>query len=381
MICYVFKLNEYVDETKKSYQFVDGLFKINNILKKETIEGLGINYSAYRVEKTRDIVKNDNISKLLSFFEFNNVNKENIKKYEILFSKIYYCCYYGNSKSYDFYLTQIEELLKNKDIIFPILVLFKVFICFNKILDFEKCRNYLKDELEFLYAIYNTDYFSGDLKYLYFLMLFYFDQLNDVDLLFVKKFCYKEPKIAWIYYSVKAQKAYINQNDLETIMYTEILIKEYKNNTNMNKYLYAINNLAYSYNLEYEYVASLSYTENVIEYLFSSTEHKIWIKYIFVHFLYSKFMLKEYDEIINFLNIYPIEKEYLLDVSAVICLVTAYITKNIKFYDRIIDMVNGDFYYFTGFLKYIQTDDETMLVFNDNPPYIKRLKPFIKNKF
>jgi hypothetical protein len=380
----VFKLNKYIEETKKHYHFAEGLFRVNKVPKRKTIEGLGINYSAYRVEKTRDIVKNDNINKLLNFFGYNKVDEEDIIRYEKLFSKVYYCCYYGNEKSYALYLNEIEELMNKRDIFYPILTLFKVFIYYNCFVDYNECKRFLKKELQYLYAFYHTEYFPVDLKYLYLLMLFYFDKLDKDDkesILEIKNFCYKEPKLSWMYYSVKTKKAYLKHEDKEAIMYLEILIKEYDKNKNMNKYLHALGNLAYYYNLEYEYAASLSYTENVIEYLFSTPENKRWIDFVCVHLLYSKLMLNRLDEIIKFFEIFPIDAEKMSDVSAVICLITSLLSENRYFYNKIISMDTKGFVYFEGFLKYIETKDQEYLSFKQNPPYINRLIALVKNIF
>lgn len=381
MIYYVFKLDQYYSDSQKHYRFAEGLFEYTRLRKKKTIESVEVNYSAYRVEKFRKDVRNDNINKIIEFFGYKKIEEDDIIIYETLFTKVYYCCYYGNIKSYDFYLKQIEDLMQKKDIVYPILVLFKVFLYYNKLHDIDECRKVIKKELQYLYAFYKNEYFSGDLKYLCLLMLFYFDKTNNEkikDLLFAKKFCYKEPKLSWIYYSIKAQKAYIAHNDLEAIMYIEILIKEYKNNNNMNKYLATINNLSYSYNLEYEYPASLSYTNNVIEYLFSAPEYERWIKYILVHFLYSKLMLKQYDEIVDFFNIVAFEEKYLLNVSATVFLICAYVTKNNLFLEKILKMCQGKgFSTVEDIKKYIKTKDKSILESLDDAPYVSRLKKFI----
>ena len=379
----VFKLNKYIEETKKHYHFAEGLFSVNKVPKRKTIEGLGINYSAYRVEKTRDIVKNDNINKLLNFFGYNKVDEEDIVRYEKLFSKVYYCCYYSIENSYNLYLSEIEELMMKKDIIYPVLVLFKVFIHYNRFVDFDECKKFLKKELQFLSAFSATSYFTDDLRYLYLLMMYYFERIgknSKEGILEIKKFCYQEPKLSWLYYSVKAKKAYLNQEDKEAIMYLEILIKEYERNNNMNRYFSAINNLAYSYNLEYEYAASLSYTENVIEYLFSSFENKRWVSFILVHYLYSKLMLNELDQIINFVNIFTFEDTYLSDVSMVIYLITAYLSKNKEFYFKIKSINKEEFVFLNSFIKYIETKDKSVLSIKDQPPYILRLINFVNEK-
>ena len=116
MVCYIFKLDDYYNTTKKYYHLFDGLFKYKKLLKTVVFEELKINSSSYRVERTRDIVSNDNIRLLLDFFDFSDVSIENKVKYECFFSKLYYCCYFKSYNSFSYYKDKIEELEKERGI-------------------------------------------------------------------------------------------------------------------------------------------------------------------------------------------------------------------------------------------------------------------------
>ena len=114
MICYIFKLDKYFNKTDKYYHFFDGLFSYNKQNKDNTLIGLNIIPSSYRVERTRSVVKNNNIPILLDYFGYNKISKEMQKKYEALFAKIYYCCYYKSQNSFEYYLECLDEMMIKK---------------------------------------------------------------------------------------------------------------------------------------------------------------------------------------------------------------------------------------------------------------------------
>lgn len=326
MICYIFKLDEYFVETDKYYHFFDSLFSYNKCNKDNILISLNIIPSSYRVERTRSVVKNNNISILLDYFGYSKISKEMQIKYEALFAKIYYCCYYKSHSSFDFFINELNEFLKEKNVLYPIVVLFKVFLYANMEMDLRDCKVILKDELDYLKSFYDTKYFTEDLQYLYLSMLYFFNcySSKNADILNkIKEYSIRIPKLSWLCLNVRASKEYLSRNPKDAIALFSPLAEEYKENNNMIRYFHTINNLASLYNIINEYEYSLKYTSKVIEYLFSSTEHEKWITYILTHYLYSLLQLKKYNEILQFIDIIIFDKKYLSDISATICLIAS----------------------------------------------------------
>ena len=323
MILYVYKLDDYYCGTQKYYSLFESLFLYNDLNKEESLEKLGINYNTYRGEKRKEFVSNKNPSKLFSYFNYSVLDEEDKIYYESLLSKIYYCCYYNNVKMYDHYLSELELLMKKKNIVYPILVVFKVFIYFHKNISVDECKRILSKDFKYLKCFYNSNYFTCEFDYIYLTLMYYYDVLENVNecLEKIKTYSNKYKRLSWLYNHVRAAKAYRCGKDQEAIMHYKELLDEYKENCNMSKYFHVLNNIAYTYNLENEFEYSLSYTCKVIEYLFTSMEYGRWIKNILAHFLYSKLMLEKYDEILSFLKIIIFDMNYLDDVSASICLI------------------------------------------------------------
>lgn len=376
---YIVKLDDYFEN--KSYgKLFSILFKYYKLPIKKTFNELELNYNSYRSSLMRNNISDDYINKFLIFFDFMRINLDDKMKYESLLSKIYYCCYYNNYKKYDYYLNEIDILLNKKNILQPVLVLYKVFIWFHKEKDIKKCILVIKNDLDYLKFFLDNDFFSADLEYLCLLMIYYFADNNVEEK--ISQLLPIYPKLSWIYYSVKAGKKYFNEKDSESIMYYVKLAEEYKNFNNMSKYFHVINNLAYSYNLEGEYIASLSYTENVIGYLFSSADDYPWAQYILTHYLYSKLMLNKFDDIINFINIFMFDVKFLNEISAIICLISIYFTKSFYMFKEVDDLCKErDYKLYKDIKEFLKTENDSILVMNnDNKPYSFRIKRFLINE-
>ena len=140
------------------------------------------------------------------------------------------------------------------------------------------------------------------------------------------------------------------------------------------------NNKFVDHYLEEEYDCSLNYTSNVIEYLYSSIEHKKWISFILNHYLFSNLMLKKYDDIMDFINIIIFDKKYISDISATICLIAMNETKRFNLYDEINSYCNlKSFSMFKVVKEFYDTKDESVLSKISSSPYPNRIRLFIKN--
>ena len=101
-----FNLDYYFKKTHVYYALFDGLFNKIEKDKLTVLKELGIGSSSYRNQRAMENVSNkSNISLLLDYFQYKMNYPEDQQKYEILLTKIYYCCYYKQ-------LTKIKTLLK-----------------------------------------------------------------------------------------------------------------------------------------------------------------------------------------------------------------------------------------------------------------------------
>lgn len=93
----IFKLTTYYSETNKYYYFFDGMFKIRNLSKLETLDGLNIPSSTYRINRKNSLLKNDNHKAILNFFNVNENLKDMIKCEKTL-SELFSCLTLSNQR-------------------------------------------------------------------------------------------------------------------------------------------------------------------------------------------------------------------------------------------------------------------------------------------
>ena len=128
MFCQVINLKKYFNETKVYFNFFDGLFLLEKETKQQIFDQLQIPSSSYRTQRLKEKTNKYYINRLLEYFKYNDIENETIIEYEILLSRIYYCCYYKQKDK----LTELLEVLNIKidkhNIIKPLLILFRVLI-------------------------------------------------------------------------------------------------------------------------------------------------------------------------------------------------------------------------------------------------------------
>ena len=100
-------LEEYFNKLKY-YDFFDELFYYEKNNKDDIISKSGINYSSYRVLKSRNLIDDNIITKLSAYFKTNIIDLSKKREYEILISRIYYEGYYKQKNSLKVLLDKLE---------------------------------------------------------------------------------------------------------------------------------------------------------------------------------------------------------------------------------------------------------------------------------
>ena len=90
----IFKLDDYFNSTKRKYVFVDCMMSLKNESKTKFLESFDIWYSTFRVEKSREHVRNNKVDKILDYYNVNTLNIKDKEKYEIVINEMYYAIYF-----------------------------------------------------------------------------------------------------------------------------------------------------------------------------------------------------------------------------------------------------------------------------------------------
>lgn len=350
----------------KYYDFFDELFYYEENTKAAILSEIGINYSSYRVIKNRNQIDENIIIKLSSYFKINNIDLSKQREYEIIISRIYYEGYYKQKNSLKVLLNKLEYYINENNYIKPILLLMKVYGYLNLEISTDEMI-VLKPDLEYL-AKFRKNYFEGCFKLIQQTILYFFDyKINEVKL---KNIVSENEKYSWFYYNLLGSYYYMKEKDNEALSYYYEALIQYQNSHNDIREINIRSNIAYIHNILGNYSVSLRYTEQVLEYAYSS-KNELYVSYLTQHYLFSKYMLNRNDEIKDFVDILSYDKTKLNIVSVIICILALHeidpiTTKeliNIFSYDNDIKIIES----------YIYNNDKSSINKITQTPYLIRL--------
>ena len=321
MHTYIFSLEDYFERTQKYYYFFDGMMTYEKKLKKDVLKEVDVYENSYRVERLRPLVKNANKKLLLDYFKYNATDPNSRLKYEICISKIYYCSYFLKLDILKELLLELELYIAENNYLKPLFILFKVFGTIPFYNDMEEVKGIFENEIKYLKAIIKTKYFTGELAYLYKVVLLHFDV--DVNILELDEYSNIFRELRWFDYTIRANYYYFKDKDFDSLMYFNASLDEFNKAYNVERQLRSISNIGLAYNMLDKYQLSINVTEKVIKYAFSQ-EVSIWIRAIAMHYLFSNYMLRRYDEVLEFYNVIVLNENFLNQVSIIIIIVSAF---------------------------------------------------------
>ena len=372
MFCQIFNLDKYFSYTQVYFNFFDGLFLIEKENKQRIFDLLNIPSSTYRTQRLKEKTNKYIINILLDYFGYNDIDGENIFEYEALISRIYYCCYYKQKDR----LMQLLDLLNLKidkhSILKPLLILFRLLIYINLEYRASYTIEISNIDLNYLKLFYNKKYFKDELEYLYLIILYYFNHIEEKDLKHIDELSISYPKLCWLYYTFKASKAYLFRDNITALVNYEFVANEFKLTNNLERYFIAVVNSSYLYNILGQYHLSYNITSEVIEYVFSEINNKRRVQDILVHYLFSNLMLGKYGEIVDFVNIVIFDYNLLNEMSAIICIIAAYKLGKLSNISSILEMEFDNNYEIVK--EYITTGNSNILDLLIQYPYIKIMK-------
>lgn len=364
----IFDLKNYVNTSKRKYVFINELLNTLNVKKESILKELGISYDSFRVWKHRDNVNNDNINILLKYFNVNDVNYQQMKQYEKLINEIYYAIYFVDETTTSKLLVQINKCIDDNNFLKPLFILLRV--CAKVVFKFHDNNpdGIVKADLDYLYK-FKKCYFVDSFSIVYECIMYYFQYENDKTKL--NNLAIEYPKLKWIYLTTAGSLAYLNNDDNKALRcYLELTdgFELYKNNERL---MIVYSNTSLIYNLLEEYLMSISVTSKCLEYIYFS-KNLLWIKNILMHYLYSNYMLKKYDVIIDLITQDIVDIKKINWVSAVICILSASNINRLADVKKVIDQFNDDLNV-KLIMSYLKTKNTNELLNIRKTEYIKRI--------
>lgn len=327
----IFKLTTYYSETNKYYYFFDGMFKIRNLSKLETLDGLNIPSSTYRINRKNSLLKNDNHKAILNFFNVNENLKDMIKCEKTL-SELFSCLYFKQSEEKILeYKKQIDIYILDDNYLKPIFMLFRILIKIIMTKDIVNVLDNIKLDVDYI-SKFPGEYYENDFKVL-FNIIMYFAHKSD-DYLKDYEIDAKYPYLTWLYYHLRGSFNYYNHNYSEAIIYYKNAIKCYLNDLNVSRILECQINIAAMYNRINGYRETINTLVPLIEYALYETDNHALKCYSIMHYFIALMMVNDYEKIISTLNKLG-SIELVNDVSAMVGIVASKILK-IKVLNKIL---------------------------------------------
>lgn len=345
-----FKLDWYYNKTKFKYVFVDVLMTINDADKDKLLHDLGISYSSFRVEKSRDCVRNDNVERLLSYYYVNPVGDR--VRYENCINNLYYAIYFKDTNSIKLYLDEINNYIDEYNFLKPIFVLFKIFGLMNlggNIYEIKECT---KSDLMYI-CNFKKGFFLDEFELLYEAVMLSFNVKDDYTK--IANLSLKYDKLNWIYLSTKGSCLYLNGKDNEALRCYKELLDEFEKTHNNERLMSTYSNIGFLYNALNEYTLCIKTLQNALYNVFSPSD-SIWISNIVLNYVFACFMISKYAEIINLVTNNLFQYKRLNWVSASIFILACFFFDDFSKASNVISYFKDD-ENVNAILKYLKTND------------------------
>lgn len=242
-------LERYLD-SKQCLLLFDVLIKENVKNKDLFLESINISPSTYRRSKRTEQKMGKNIVKeLCEYYNIKLLTREEIVHEQMYLTQIYNIYYYKINYNKLYILGKLDEKIANKDILYPIYMLFKLVLILDNNENFENIKTfneYLYNEV-MKYELYYTD----ELKELLYIVsnnsLIIKDSVSEMYCYNIAKQKIKEEKyIEAMYFINKAIELLLNNNNYNRLIDFNILLLEcYLNIYDYSKYYNLASSLYY----------------------------------------------------------------------------------------------------------------------------------------
>ncbi len=353
-----FDFSKYFETTQIYYYFFDGLFNIAEENKIDILNELSIPDSSYRTDRNKQNVVNSNHITLLSYFKYNEYDNIDREEIEILLAQIYLNFYYRKKENLIQLYNELIVYIDLKNHLVPLLKLFKLLIIMISKENFYIAKEVIREELDYLVNFINSKYFENELYTLLLLVLYFFSELPTVFIDKLPKLTIEFPKLLWFYYIIKSSKLYLQNSKIKTLeaasYYTASFII-FEETFNYERLILVTINIAVIYNVLEMYPVSIGYSRKLIKRIHYNDDNKYYIALI-SHYLFSLFMVGNYDEISYFINVKLFNKEQINENAAIIILLVHFFKKNILKIEYIHDKYK-EFDDFKKYNQFIKTKD------------------------
>lgn len=365
----MFRLDKYFDTTKIKYIFANHLMDENGVTDKTVfLKNFGICYDTFRVEKSRERVRNDSVDRILDFYKISSLKLAKKSEYEYIINKLYYSIYFKEIECIKTLLETINKYINENNILKPIFVLFKIFAYMNIGENFSEIKELTYKDYDYVKS-FKKGYFIGEFEIIFEAIRHGLENKDNLVKLNILADAF--PNLKWLYLTSIGSIYYLNRQDEKALNIYMELVEEFKELKNLERLMITYSNMCFIYNKLKRYTKSIEISNQSLEYVYSQN-NSIWIKYMIMHYFFANFMLEKYNVIVDFVSNDMFDKNLLNWVSASICLLAAAFIKEDDKVQTIKENFSGN-ENIKLILTYLKTKDTKVLHLLRHTPYIKEI--------
>lgn len=335
----IFKLDAYYNSTRRKYVFVDYLMEMNKkVDKEEFLNHFNIWYNTFRVEKTRERVKNTKINAVLEYFNINLLQDDSKNKYEKCINELYYAIYFKEIERIKICVKTLDEYINENNYLKPLFIMFKIYGYMNYGKDIDEIKMLIYDDINYIIN-FKKNYFVNEYEMIF--EAIKHGIYEEDNLLKLNKLANDYPSLKWIYLSAVGTSYYFKKEDEKVIAIYEELVEDFRFHNNNERLMMAYSNICFSYNKLKRFNKCIEVTHRCLTTIYSE-QKSIWIDNVLMHYLYANFSIGKNEEIVKTFTNPLFNSDRLFWVTAFICILAADKTNQMSKAQFIIDKFSDD---------------------------------------
>jgi len=335
----IFKLDVYYNFTRRKYVFVDYLMDINEVKnKEELLLKFDIWYNTFRVEKSRERVKNNKIERVLTYYNVEPLLIGSKYKYEKCINELYYAIYFKEIDRIKACINVVNECIEDNNYLKPLFTMFRIYAHMNIGNDINEIYEMVSDDLKYIMK-FKKNYFINEYEIIFESIK---HGLYKVDnLLKLNRLANEYKSLKWIYLSAAGTTYYFKEEDEKVISIYEELVEDFTFHNNTERLMIAYSNICYSYNKLRRFSKCIEVTEKCLPIIYSGRK-SVWIDNVLLHYIYANYAIEKYDTIVNMFTTPIFNSDRFFWVTAFICILAANKINQINRAQFIIDKFKDD---------------------------------------
>ena len=317
---HIFKLKEYYQISNKYYYFFDGMFRIKNESKLDSLKSLTLPSSTYRLNRRSKTIKNNHHNILLKYFDVASISDDKIEKEDLL-SKAFSVIYYKQEEDYKIIQDSLEQFINENTYLKPIFILFRILFKIMMQKEITNILEILEEDVAYL-TYFPEEYFDDELRIIYWIILFFSGKYNKC--LKSQIINTKYPYLSWLYYHLCGSKYFYNNDYSKALIFYQSALKLYIKDFNIKRLLECQMNIGAMYNYLGEYSIAINTFESLVEHSIYQTDNFPLKCDSIMHYMISLMEIDDYETVLRVIR--SLNEEIVNDITSMVGIVSSFLS-------------------------------------------------------